>query len=170
MTALPETRHGLSIVRRLDAPREEVFRAWTEPEQLDAWFANGSAPVRVATLPTTVDLRVGGEWRLHMVENAERSYVTGGIYEVVSAPDTLAFGWGAVGGWPEIDPAHLENAPLVTVTLYELDGATEMVLRVDFGAHLSDEQVQAWLATGMRAGWLQTLDRLVRLLSGSGAV
>ncbi len=156
MTATTELERGFTIVRRLDAPRELVFEAWTDPDQLH-WFA-GAAPS--PSRPTTVDLRVGGAWRLHLVENESRSYLCGGIYREIVRPERLVFTWGAVGGWPELDLDHLEDSPIVTVTLNDLGGTTEMVFHLGLGDHLSEDQVRASFATGMRDGWSDTLDRL----------
>ena len=50
---------SFTVDRVLNAPRETVYRAWTEPEHL-TWFFNPGHPTDV---PTTVDLRVGGQWR-----------------------------------------------------------------------------------------------------------
>ena len=117
MNTVTTTERGFTIVRRLAAPRELVFAAWTDPDHLLHWFAN--LPPRE---PVTVDLRVGGAWRLDMVENPDRAYVTGGIYREIDPPESLAFSWGAVGGWPDIDPDRLDDAPLVTVTLRTVPG------------------------------------------------
>jgi uncharacterized protein YndB with AHSA1/START domain len=51
------------IARIVDAPREEVFRAWTEPEEIRKWWGPGEF-----TCPEAhVDLRPGGSYRLAMV-------------------------------------------------------------------------------------------------------
>jgi len=156
MSTPTATDRGFTITRRFAAPRAVVFRAWTDPAHL-GWFAN---PFFAAEHPTTVDLRVGGAWRLHMVENEAKAYMTGGVYREIVPPERLVFSWGAVDGWPTIDPDRLDDVPLVTVTLGDVDGGTEMVVRVELGAHLSDQDVHEWLATGMAEGWANTLDRL----------
>jgi uncharacterized protein YndB with AHSA1/START domain len=53
------------ITRIFDAPRERVFRAWTEPDELAAWF--GPAHVEVPPERVHIDLRVGGRFELTMV-------------------------------------------------------------------------------------------------------
>ncbi len=96
-----------------------------------------------------------------MIENEERQYPTGGIYREIDPPRRLAFSWGAVDGWPALDPDRLDEAPLVTITLNELpDGATEMVFEVSFADELDEAGIRRWLATGMVEGWTMTLDRL----------
>ncbi|MEO6712324.1 MAG: SRPBCC domain-containing protein [Mycobacteriales bacterium] len=162
MTAATEVERGFTIVRQFDAPRELVFQAWTDPEQLH-WLADTPPS---SDHPTTVDLRVGGTWRLRLVEgNAEAtSYMTGGIYREIVAPEKLVFTWGAVDGWPQLDPDCIDDGPIVTITLHEVNGATEMVFHLGFADRLTEQRVRDWLATGMRDGWTQTLERLSRHL------
>jgi uncharacterized protein YndB with AHSA1/START domain len=156
MSAPTKAERGFTIVRRLDAPRELVFQAWTDPAHLE-WFA-GAKPTQ--SRPATVDLRVGGAWRVLLVENQDRSYMTGGIYREIVVPGKLVFTWGAVDGWPEIDPSQPDEAPVVTVILNDLGGATEMVFHLGFADTLTEDRVRDWLATGMFEGWNDTLDRL----------
>lgn len=159
MTTVTDAARGFTVVRRFDAPRELVFRAWTDPDQL-GWFAGPGAPER----PTTVDLRVGGAWRTHMRESDDpddHGYVTGGVYREVVVPERLVFSFGAVGGWPDLDPADLDAVPLVTVTLTEVDGGTEMVCTFGFAPTLGAEEVARWFSLGVRDGWTQTVDRFV---------
>ncbi len=155
MSAVTKTERDFTIVRHLDAPRELVFRAWTDPDHLH-WFT-GAEP---GEQPTTVDLRVGGAWRFHMVENAERSYVTGGIYREIVPPERLVFVFGAVDGWPPLDPTDVGDNPIVTITLNEDDGGTEMVFHCGFPDGTSDERIQEWFALGIFGGWSETVARL----------
>jgi uncharacterized protein YndB with AHSA1/START domain len=145
-----------TIVKRFDAPRELVFQAWTDPKHLDLWYAGSAAPER----PTTVDLRVGGVWTFHMIENADTSYSTGGLYREIAPPERLVFTFGAVGGWPPLDLDDHDGNPVVTITLNEIGDGTEMVFHVGFADHLTEERIQRWLDTGMAGGWAMTLDRL----------
>jgi uncharacterized protein YndB with AHSA1/START domain len=161
MSTPTKTERGFTIVRRLEAPRELVFRAWTEPEHL-VWFENPGHPPHH---PTTVDLRVGGAWRLHMVENPDKHYMTGGVYREIVPPEKLVFSWGASDGWPEIDADRPDDGPIVTITLNEVDGATEMVFHVGFADHVTEERIRAWFNTGMRHGWNDTVDRLAPYLA-----
>jgi uncharacterized protein YndB with AHSA1/START domain len=153
---MTETRE-FTITRTLDAPRERVFRAWTEPEHL-RWFFSDFTP---ADEPVEVDLRVGGTWRQRMIIADDTEYVTGGVYREIVPVERLVFTWGAVDGWPEIDPSRLDDAPVATVLLDDVDGKTEMTFRLALPLGLSEESVREWFATGIREGWTQTIDRLV---------
>jgi uncharacterized protein YndB with AHSA1/START domain len=163
MNTTAETERGFTIVRRLQAPREVVFQAWTDPDHLQ-WFANPNHPPRH---PTTVDLRVGGEWRLSMVEHEAKSYTTGGVYREIVPPERLVFTWGVTGGWPDYDAERPENLPICTVTLKDLGDATEMIFDVAFADNAPEDVVKHWYAVGFRDGFTQTVDRIVPYLNGA---
>ena len=60
----PDLETTLRVTKTIAAPRDLVFKAWTEPERLKQWWgveANFSAPI------AEVDLRVGGKYRLGML-------------------------------------------------------------------------------------------------------
>jgi len=114
--------------------------------------------------PIEVDLRVGGAWRVKMVINENLQYFTGGVYREIVPGEKLVFTWGAVNGWPELDSDHPDDSPVITVTLNELGEKgemTEMNFQVALSEQMSDERAREWLATGMREGWSETIDRLV---------
>jgi uncharacterized protein YndB with AHSA1/START domain len=155
MTATQQ--RSVVLTRILDAPPRLVYAAWTQPQHL-GWFLNPDNP---SDAPIEVDLRVGGTWRLEMVINDDLRYFTGGVYRELVPDERIVFTFGAVGGWPELDGAAADDAPVVAVTLRELAGSTEMTLQMDFPSHLSDEDVKQWLDLGMEDGWRQTIDRFV---------
>jgi uncharacterized protein YndB with AHSA1/START domain len=154
---MTEPERAFTLTRMLDAPRELVFQAWTDPDQLQ-WFRSEFTDARE---PIEVDLRVGGVWRQKMVVDDDTAYFTGGIYREIVPPERLVFTWGASNGWPRIDPDHLEDGPVVTVTLNEVGDTTEMIFHLGLPDHLSEDRVRELFASGVRDGWSQTIDRLV---------
>jgi uncharacterized protein YndB with AHSA1/START domain len=154
---------SFTITRILDAPRALVFLAWTDPHHLGQWYYNDEQPI--PTDPITVDLRVGGAWRVKVVIDEQNQYFTGGIYREIVPGEKLVFTWGAVGGWPAIDADHPEaDAPVATITFNEVGNhgeQTEMIFHMSLPEHLSEEQVRAWFATGYREGWTWGIDWLV---------
>jgi uncharacterized protein YndB with AHSA1/START domain len=149
----------LTFSRILDAPRDIVWRAWTEPEHLK-WFLN---PQSVRDEVVTVDLRVGGSFRLRMHINDDVDYITGGIYREIVPNEKLVFTWGAVGGWPEYDEVNPDASPVMTIELNELAGNTQMITVVELRPGMTDERARSFLDSGMRGGWAMTIDRLVEL-------
>ncbi|MET0859996.1 MAG: SRPBCC domain-containing protein [Microbacterium sp.] len=161
MSATYELHRGFTLRRLLPVPRERVFQAWTDPDHLQ-WFYNDATPM--PTDPIQVNLTVGGAWRQRMVIDRVTTYVTGGIYQEIARPERIAFLWGAVGGWPNLDPARPEDNPLAIVMLddeADATAATELDFILVLPDHLSADRVKAWRNTGMSAGWSVALDRLV---------
>lgn len=109
----------VEIVRTIDAPREEVFRAWTEPEQLRRWWGPGEFRCPEAE----VDLRPGGTYRLVMQPTAGDPFVLAGTYREVEPPVRLVYTWR----W-ETGPAADGSESLVTVEFRDRGPSTELVL------------------------------------------
>lgn len=147
---------GFTLTRTFEAPPDMVFSAWTEPENL-GWFFN---PGFTSDLPTKVDLRVGGSWRQEMIVDIETRYMTGGIFREIDPGKKLVFTWGAIDGWPKIDPERLDQSPQVTILFREVADGTQMIFRVELPDQLTEPQTAEWMSTGMLAGWTMTIDRL----------
>jgi uncharacterized protein YndB with AHSA1/START domain len=155
-----------TLTYTLDAPAAEVFRGWTDPEHLD-WFYNDTQPK--PSEPIELDLRVGGAWRQYMVIDEDTSYFTGGIYRDIEPNEKLVFTWGAVGGWPEIDPEHLDDCPLVTVTLKESGGRTRMTVHVQLPAAFVGADNPPGFLDHVEMGMRDTVGRLVADVAHTGA-
>jgi len=156
-TPMTEVDREFAITRWFDAPPSAVFRAWTDPGEME-WYLNPEQPR--PEQPIEVDLRVGGAWRVPMVIDADTDYTTGGIYLEIVPDARLVFAWGAVDGWPKIDLDDLEAGPTATLDLVERDGGTEATLTVQLPSSLSAPEVRHWLSLGIRPGWTQTFERL----------
>jgi uncharacterized protein YndB with AHSA1/START domain len=149
----------------LDAPREQVFRAWTDPEHL-GWYYNDQQPI--PTEPIELDLRVGGIWRQKMVIDADTAYFTGGVYREIVPDEKLVFNWGATDGWPKLDLERPDDSPRVTITLRQVGGRTELTTHVELPATLPDDGVPQWWPL-VRNGWQDTVDRLAATFERTAA-
>ena len=76
----------LELRRTYAAPRERVFQAWTEAEQLKKWFGPDFCMCPVFEL----DLRVGGRYRF-ILEESEGRHIAVGEYVEITPPDKLVF-------------------------------------------------------------------------------
>jgi uncharacterized protein YndB with AHSA1/START domain len=139
---------GLRITRVFDAPRERVWREWTEPERFADWFG-GEAEVPPASV--SMDVRKGGRWRATMFAGPERREIRWkGEYLEVVEPERLVL---TLSDRPD------EVYELVTVVLTDLgQGRTEM--RLSQGGHLAAAQYLR-----AREGWSSFLDRIQARLS-----
>ncbi|MDK1385757.1 hypothetical protein ILFOPFJJ_03779 [Ensifer psoraleae] len=148
--------HTLNLRRIFNAPRELVWRAWTRPEMLVAWFG----PPEWPAVRTEQDLRPGGTWRACLRSTSEdRVLWQGGVYREVVPPERLVFSFK----WESDD--HEDGTPvdtLVTMLLTELpDGQTQMEFTQQ---GLKSEQSLA----GHRHGWTGTFARLDQWLHTYG--
>ena len=65
-TPAAATDQEVLITRIFEAPREQVFRAWTDPDEVAAWY--GPEQMDAPRERIHIDLRVGGRWELTMVQ------------------------------------------------------------------------------------------------------
>lgn len=141
------TETTLHLTRIFKAPRERVFRAWTDPEELKKWWG----PEGYGTPIATIDLRVGGSYRLGMrkLPDGDIFYLSG-TYREVRPPERLVYTWR----W-EAKPELGET--LVTVEFQDRGGSTEVILT---HALFPDEKARQ----DHEKGWSSCLDRLTEAL------
>jgi uncharacterized protein YndB with AHSA1/START domain len=145
-------RPGLTITRVFDAPRERVWKEWTEPESFADWFGGPQSEVPLSSV--AMDVRPGGVWRLTMfAEPGRREIRWKGQYREVVAPERLVF---TVSDQPGDDVYEL-----VTVVFTDLgDGRTEMLLE-QRGVMAVEEYERAG------EGWSSFFDRIAERISGA---
>jgi uncharacterized protein YndB with AHSA1/START domain len=143
------TAHEITVTRVFDAQREAVWDAWTQPDQLAAWWG----PRDWSTPPENVslDLRPGGTMRVTSVSDEGAEMTTSGTLTEVTRPERLAF------EEPPEDAWHEGASSVVTFTDLG-DGRTEMVLRSTI--RTTDEMI-VHAEAGLREG----VERLAELLS-----
>ncbi len=139
----------LTITRVFDAPRELVFKAWTDKEQMAKWWG----PKDFTNPVCEIDARPGGSIYIDMTGPDGTVYPMGGEFVEVKEPERLVFFARAFknkqGEW------LLENKNTITFT--NDNGKTKMVLYVEVMKRSAE--VEDALA-GMNEGWNQSLDRL----------
>jgi uncharacterized protein YndB with AHSA1/START domain len=144
-------RVGIAITRVFDAPRERVWREWTEPEAFADWFGAADGEVPLSTV--SMDVRPGGSWRLTMLAGPERREIHWkGLYREVVEPERLVF---TVSDEP--DDYRYE---LIVVLLIDLgDGRTEM--QFEQRGLMSPEEYER-----AGSGWSSFFDRIDERLAG----
>jgi uncharacterized protein YndB with AHSA1/START domain len=159
-TAKSKNDPELVIERLFEAPRERLWQAWTNPEQMKRWWG----PKDFTAPYAEIDLRVGGKYLSCMRSPEGKEFWSGGVYrqivplEKIVVTDSFtdekgnvvpAAQYGMSGDWP------LEL--MVTVTFEEQDGKTKMTLRhlgIPAGENLEE----------CRQGWNQSFDKLAEAL------
>jgi uncharacterized protein YndB with AHSA1/START domain len=143
-TPVANTDQEVVITRVFEAPREWVFRAWTDPDQVAAWF--GPAHFDTPRERIRIDLRVGGRYELTMVQrDGGAEYAIG--YEIVELvePELIVL---------RSDPMPEHEPTLTRVELHDLGGRTRMTLTD--GPYPKTEHAEA--------GWAAAFDKLAALV------
>jgi uncharacterized protein YndB with AHSA1/START domain len=135
------------ITRRvIDAPRELVFRAWTEARHLARWFG----PHGFTTTTRAFEFRPGGVWDFDMIGPDGTVYPNYIEWETIDPPERITYEQGERANDPESFHA--------TVTFLDRDGQTEIVLRALLKTKAQRDHVVEHY--GAIEGGRQTLERL----------
>ena len=154
--ALPSTDREVLITRTFNAPRELVFRAWTDKEQLLRWYAPTGCRIEFRSLES----RAGGSFHscIH-IPNGSACWCIGEYLEV-DPPNRLVYTMrmadehgkavssasaGKESEWPEVTT--------VTVTFEDVAGDTKLTLHQTVSEQLAKR-------TGAYPSWLNMFDRL----------
>jgi uncharacterized protein YndB with AHSA1/START domain len=154
---LPSDRE-VQVKRSFRAPRELVFKAFTQPELVRRWMLGPpgwSMPV------CEMDVRVGGRYRWRWrSDEGSNEFGFAGTFREVQPPSRLvhteAYDPGTVGG------EYPGNDALVITTFTEDAGVTTVTTLIDFG---SKETRDAAVATGMTDGMEQSYQLLDGILN-----
>jgi uncharacterized protein YndB with AHSA1/START domain len=144
-------QHGFTLTRVFHAPRERVWREWTEPDAFSDWFGGEQSEIPLESV--SMDVRPGGAWRATMYAGPGRREIRWwGEYHEVEAPTRLVF---------TVCDREDGAAELVTVELTDLgDGRTEM--RVEQRGGLTPEGYER-----AKSGWGGFFDRMQERLEKS---
>ncbi len=145
-TAAAATKPSLSIRRRIKAPPERLYAAWTQPEQLIRWFVHDGATM----LKTEFDVRVGGRFDLQFKSPDGEMHGVAGTYREVDANRKLVFTWA----WRSTP----DRESLVTVALKPDGDATVLTLTHE---QFFDQKAR----DAHEGGWTRLLTKLENLFS-----
>ncbi|HEY3864052.1 MAG TPA: SRPBCC domain-containing protein [Verrucomicrobiae bacterium] len=148
----------LQLTRVFDAPRDLVFKAWTDANQFKQWF--GAAACGGASLQSvSLDARAGGKYRFQMRRPDGEYFTTVGIYREVKPPERLVFTWqfekdGSGDEFGETEPPEM----LVTLQFNARGQQTELILTHEkFGSVESRGRHEE--------GWTRCLNELGKFLA-----
>lgn len=156
----PASDSALVVERVFDAPRERLFRAFTDPAILARWWV----PEGATLSHCTVDLRVGGMFHTCMRVPDGRVFWGRGVYREIVPPERLVF----VDSFSDekgtvVPPTHYGMSAehpaetLVTVTLEAVGPRTRVTLRHELPPLLKERE-------GMSEGWTSMLAQLARVV------
>jgi uncharacterized protein YndB with AHSA1/START domain len=159
------TNHELVIVRVFDAPREWLWKAWTDPDMFMKWWGPKGFTSPVAKM----DFRVGGKYLYCMRSPEAKEYWSTGVYREIVEPERLVMTDSFADEAGNVIPAThyglsaefpMEMTIMVMFEKPE-DNKTKMILK-----HSDIKGVNEKDRKDMQQGWNQSFDKLARLIDG----
>jgi len=144
---LPEDNQIL-ITREFGAPKDLVYRAYTEPDLVRQWWHANRGEITVCD----IDLRVGGQWRYAMEAPNHGEVAFHGEYREIVPDERLVT--------TEVYEAAPDAEALDTLTLSEQDGRTTLTLLVEHQTKMARDM---HVESGMEDGLQDALDLLERV-------
>jgi uncharacterized protein YndB with AHSA1/START domain len=145
MTTKTDTSE-FTITRTFDAPKEAVWAAWTDPDQVSKWF--GPKGLHTPRETVRVDLRPGGEWAATMVhDETGEEYPALFEYREIDEPNRLVIKAARPDKRDEVDGS------LITVTFEETDGKTLMTF-------FATDVTKTELDMGVVGGWTTSFEKI----------
>jgi uncharacterized protein YndB with AHSA1/START domain len=155
-TTLPKTDYTIEPGKQdiistvvLNAPRELVFKAYTDPKLFAKWWG----PARYTNIIEKFDARSGGEWRVIQRGADGSEHAFRGVNHSVEAPERICQTFEYEGV-----PGHVA---LQTATFEALGGKTRVVAQIVFQSVMDRDGM---VASGMRSGADESMERLAELL------
>lgn len=149
------------ITRVFDAPRELVFRAWSNPEQLMRWFAPRGCTLHISKM----DFRPGGSLMTCISNPSFGDCWCKSVYHEIVEPERIVCSMAIVDAeGSSVKPEAVGHDPkwpgetTLTVTFAEDHGKTKLTLHQTVSESLAKR-------TGAYPSWIQMLDRLTEQLT-----
>ena len=153
-TAPSTVERELVLTRLIDAPREALYRCWTEPALLKQWFA----PAPLTTPLAELDVRPGGETLIVMRMPDGQEMPNRGVYLEVIPNRKLVFTDAYAAGW-----APSAGHPFMTVIVTFEDAGPGQTRYTATVRHFTVEGRRQHEQMGFHAGWGQCADQLAAL-------
>ncbi|MEZ2130458.1 MULTISPECIES: SRPBCC family protein [unclassified Sinorhizobium] len=147
--------HELVLTREIDAPREKIFRAWTDPELLKQWFA----PLPYTTPVAELDVRVGGSNLIVMRGPDGNEFPNRGVYLEIVENEKIVVTDAYTSAWIP------SEKPFMTAVILLEDiggGRTRYTAKA---LHWTAEDREAHEKMGFHEGWGQCADQLAALVA-----
>lgn len=154
MTATPASDRELVLTRLIDAPREKLFRAWTEPELMKQWFT----PRPWTTPVIEVDLRPGGSNLIVMRGPDGTEFPNRGVYLEIVKNERLVFTDAYTKAWEPSEKPFFTGI----ITFEDEGGKTRYTARA---VHWTVADREAHEKMGFHEGWGLCADQLAELVA-----
>jgi uncharacterized protein YndB with AHSA1/START domain len=148
----PIVEREITLVRTFDAPRELVFRMWTDAKHLAQWWG----PHHFDNPVCEADARPGGKILIHMRGPDGNAHVMDGVYREITPPTRIVFTTSVDDGGVRLLEGHN------VVTFEEHDGKTRLTLQAKVSGFT---ELTRMMVGGFEAGWTQSLEKFEALVA-----
>ncbi len=142
-------KQEIVITRTFDAPRDLVFKAYTDPKLIEEWWG----PRRLTVEIDKMEVKPGGPWRFINKDADGNIFAFHGVYHDLKVPEWIVFTFE----WEGM-PGHVL---METIKLEEVDGQTKLT---DISVFQTVEDRDGMLANGMEGGAEESTERMAELL------
>jgi uncharacterized protein YndB with AHSA1/START domain len=144
-------KNEIRMTRVFDAPRDLVFKVWTDPKHIPQWWG----PKRLTTVVEKMDVKMGGLWRFVQRDQEGNEFAFHGVYHDIVSPECIVstFEFEGVPGHVVLETARFEALP---------DGKTRVTGSSVFQ---SIEDRDGMFSSGMEEGAKETWERFAELLT-----
>ena len=146
--------HELTLTRLIDAPREKVYRAWTEPKLLKQWFV----PRPWTISGVSLDVRPGGSSLIVMRDPDGKDYPNRGVYLEVVENEKLVVTDAYTSAWVPSGKPFMK----LVLTFEDEGGKTRYTARA---LHWTEADRKAHEDMGFHQGWSQCTDQQEALVA-----
>lgn len=146
------------ITRIFNAPRDLVFKAWTEPKHIEQWWG----PKGFTTRVTAMDLRPGGQWRYVMIGPDGTEYPAIGVFSEIVPSERIVATDEFDEGFEKVTNIDLPQEMVTTAVFEDLDGKTKLTIQI---VHKSAEDRRKHEEMGVVGGWNSSFDCLDEYLA-----
>jgi uncharacterized protein YndB with AHSA1/START domain len=153
MSASSRPFREITLTRVFDAPRELVWRAWTDPKHLAKWFG----PQGFTIPKCSIDLRIGGELHITMQSPWNSAHPMKGVFREIVKPERIVFTNIALD-----EAGHHLLEGITRVTFEDAGGGKTMLTLYSNATGMVPESEQ--MLAGMETGWSMSLDKLGELM------
>jgi uncharacterized protein YndB with AHSA1/START domain len=146
--------HDLVLEKTLNAPREKIYRCWTEPELLKQWFA----PKPWTTPTAEMDVRPGGASNITMRSPEGQDFPNQGQYLALEPGKRIVFTDAFTGNW-----APKDGAPFFVGEVILEDAGAGKTKYIAKAKHWTEEAKAQHEKMGFHTGWGMCADQLEAL-------
>jgi uncharacterized protein YndB with AHSA1/START domain len=157
-----QSDRAIIITRAFDAPRELVWKAWTDPQHIEQWWGPKGFTTRVIEM----DLRPGGQSRYVMVGPDGTEYPVKGVFRELIPLERIVATDEFDEGFEQVTSADLPQGVVTTTIFEEFEGKTKLTLQI---VHPSADDRRKHEEMGVVAGWNSTFDCLDEYLVNQSA-